>query len=181
GKTTDGVEPATDGLFTVSLNNPVSTPTTVTYTVSGTATAGTDYVTLTGTVVIPANTTSVTIPVVVMGDTIVEGIETVAVLVTNTSNASVSVNPSASSATVTISDDPLFSGSKVGIFKTKDAAEPSTNGLFTVSLNNPVSTPTTVTYTVSGTATAGKDYVTLTGTITIPANTTTIGIPVNVF
>jgi uncharacterized repeat protein (TIGR01451 family)/gliding motility-associated-like protein len=63
---------------------------------------------------------------------------------------------------------------------TSNAAEPSTNGLFTINLSNPVATPTVVTYAVTGTATNGTDYVNITNTITIPANTTSVAIPVTV-
>ena len=46
--------PTDNGQFTVSLTQASSTDTVVTYTVAGTATAGTDYTALTGTVTIPA-------------------------------------------------------------------------------------------------------------------------------
>ena len=82
---TDGAEPSTNGLFTVVLTNPVSIPTTVTYSVGGTATSGTDYTPIGTTVLIPANSTSATISVPVLNDNIVEtGGETVIVTLLST-------------------------------------------------------------------------------------------------
>ncbi len=51
----------------------------MTYTIgsTGTATAGTDYTALTGTVVIPAGRSSVTVPVAVQNDDLIEPAETV--------------------------------------------------------------------------------------------------------
>ena len=164
-----------DGLFTVTLTNPVSIPTTVTLAVTGTATEGTDYAAIGTTVLIPANSTSATIAVDVTGDNIVEtGGETVIVTLLSTNTAVTVGSPDA--ATVTIADD---DASEASITAT-DGAEPSTNGLFTVVLTNPVSIPTTVTYSVGGTATSGTDYTPIGTTVLIPANSTsaTISVPV---
>lgn len=59
------------------------------------------------------------------------------------------------------------------------AAEPSTDGLFTVSVTTPVCVATAVTYSVGGTATQGTDYATL-ATCTIPAGGTSATIAVDV-
>ncbi|MHC1707867.1 MAG: Calx-beta domain-containing protein [Bacteroidales bacterium] len=173
--TTQAAEPASDGLFTISFSNPVSTPTTVTYAVGGTAGGGIDYTALSNTVVMPAMNTSVTIPVDVIDDNIVEtGGETVIVSLVSTSNAV--VTPGApDEATVTIADN---DASVATITATTSAAEPSTNGLFTVNLSNPVSVATTITYTVLGSATAGTDYTALSGSVLIPAFATSATIPV---
>ena len=174
--TPNASEPNTDGLFTVSLNNPVSTPTTVTFNVTGTATNGTDYTNIPVTINIPANTTSITIPVDVINDSTVETIETVIITLVSTSNASVNVNTTP--ATVNIADED--SAIATVIATTPNASEPNTDGLFTVSVTNPISTPTTVTFTVTGTATNGTDYTNIPVTVVIPANTTSVTIPVDV-
>ena len=64
------------GLFTISINNPVATDTTVTFTVTGTASNGVDTVLIPVTAVIPAGQTSVTVPLIITDDTIVELTET---------------------------------------------------------------------------------------------------------
>ena len=57
-----------------------------------------------------------------------------------------------------------------------DAAEPGTDGLFRLVLEEAAATDTVVTYAVSGTATAGADYAALTGTATILAGQTSADI-----
>jgi gliding motility-associated-like protein/uncharacterized repeat protein (TIGR01451 family) len=104
--TTHASEPGTDGLFTLTLSNLVNVATTVNYTITGTATAGTDYTALTGSITIPANTTTITIPVGVIDDSLVEtGGETVVVTLTSTDTAVTIGTPAA--ATVTIADEEL--------------------------------------------------------------------------
>jgi antitoxin component of MazEF toxin-antitoxin module len=179
-------EPSTNGLFTVSLPTgvTVSEPVTVTYTVAGTAGAGVDYTTLTGSVVIPANSNSVTIPVTVIDDNNIEASETVIVTLTGGTSATYGTYTGTTAATVNIADDDNVAANKVIsiVATTPAASEPSTNGLFTVSLPTgvTVSEPVTVTYTVTGTAGAGTDYTTLTGTVIIPANSNSVTIPVTV-
>ena len=106
--TANGAEPGADGQFTVTLSNPSSTNTVVSYSVSGTANAGIDYTALTASVTILAGQTTATINVDVLDDTIVENTETVVVtLGTITSgDADISVG-SANTATVNIVDDDI--------------------------------------------------------------------------
>ncbi len=71
-------EPGADtGTFTVSRYGNTNRELTVYYTVAGTAGAGADYEALSGSVTIPANTLSATIPVRPIDDTKVEPTETV--------------------------------------------------------------------------------------------------------
>ena len=56
-----------------------STPTVIAYQIAGSATAGSDYTALSGTVTIPAGATSATIDVPVIDDQLVEGPENVRV------------------------------------------------------------------------------------------------------
>src|SRR5207237_2314670 len=53
---------------------------------------------------------------------------------------------------------------------TPNAAEPATNGVFTVYRTGDTGTPLTVNYTVGGTATPGADYALLSGSVTIAAD-----------
>src|SRR5690606_33840443 len=86
--TTNGAEPGTQGQFTISLAQPVTQAVTVNYTVTGTATSGVDYTALSGSVVIPANTTSVVLNVPVLDDMILENPnETVIVTLDSVSSA----------------------------------------------------------------------------------------------
>ncbi|KQM69470.1 hypothetical protein ASE74_05645 [Pedobacter sp. Leaf216] len=176
--TTDGAEPGTPGLFTFTLSNASTTDTQITYTVTGTATSGLDYTAIGNIVTIPAGQTTATVSVPVLNDNIAEGTETVILTMTAATN-NASITASNSPATVNITDNdtsvatitPGTPGNENG----------PANGTFTVTLSNPSSQPTTITYTLSGTAVEGSDYSTIvTKTITIPAGQTvgTITIPV---
>ena len=105
--TTDASEPSTNGVFTVNLSTASATDTVVGYSVAGTATAGTDYTALSGTVTISANTTSATISVPVIDDSLVEGDETVIVTLTGVTSGTASLSSTAAdlTATNTIGDD----------------------------------------------------------------------------
>ena len=68
----------TSGVFTISREEVSNAAMTVNFVVTGTATRGTDYVTLPATATIPAGALSVDVPVVPIDDSILEGNETVA-------------------------------------------------------------------------------------------------------
>ena len=172
-------EPGNNGQFTVTISNPSDTDTVISYVVSGDATPGSDYTTLSGTVTVLANATTATINVSVLDENLLEDNETVTVTLTGISSGDADVSLGAiASDTVTIADD---DAALVTIAATDaNAAEPGDNGQFTVSISNPSDTDTVVSYSVSGDATAGSDYTTLTGTVTILANATTAVLDVSV-
>jgi tartrate-resistant acid phosphatase type 5 len=96
-------EPGTDtGTLTFSRTGGTSTPLAVNYTVGGTATAGSDYVALPGTVTIPAGASSATVTVTPLDDTLVERTETVTVSLASSTAYNFG---SPSSATVSIADN----------------------------------------------------------------------------
>ena len=165
-------EPGDNGQFTVSLSNISNVDTDISYTITGTATATSDYIALTGTVTIPAGSTSQTIDVLVVNDNVLEASETVIVTISaiTSGDADVSIDPVNDTATVTIADEDLGTLSITANDAT--ASEPSDNGQFTVSLSNISNVDTDISYTITGTATATSDYIALTGTVTIPAGST---------
>ncbi|WP_184470989.1 Ig-like domain-containing protein, partial [Pedobacter sp. AK013] len=176
--TKDGAEPGTAGEFTFTLSNVSTTDTQITYSVSGTATSGSDYTSIGTTVTIPAGQTSVRVSVPVLDDNIAEGTETV-ILTMTAATSNPSITASTVPATVNITDnDTSVATITAG---TSGSENGPVNGTFTVTLSNPSSQPTTITYTLGGTATEGSDYSAIvTKTITIPAGQTTgtITIPV---
>lgn len=72
----------TTATFTVTRSGSTAAPATITYTVGGTATSGTDYTPLTGSVTIPAGQTSATITVTPIDDAALEGTESVVITLT---------------------------------------------------------------------------------------------------
>ena len=88
-------------MLTVSLSNALPYTVTVNYsTQDGTATAGSDYVAQSGTLVIPANSTSARLPIRILGDTTPEPDETFSVNVSSSS-----VSPTPASGTITLVND----------------------------------------------------------------------------
>ena len=163
-------EPGDSGQFSVTLNNPSDTDTVVAYTVSGTADSGDDYIALSGTVTIAAGTTEALIDVNVLDDVLLEGSESVTVSLDSISSGDTDISiGSANNATVFIADNDL---AEVNVQATTNASEPASNGQFTVTLSTPSNTDTIVSYTVAGDATAGTDYVALSGSVTILAGQT---------
>ncbi|MBB4110697.1 beta strand repeat-containing protein, partial [Pedobacter zeae] len=162
--TKDGAEPGTAGEFTFTLSNVSTSDTQITYSVTGTATSGSDYTSIGTTVTIPAGQSSVRVSVPVLDDNIAEGTETV-ILTMAAATSNPSVTASTVPATVNITDnDTSVATITAG---TSGSENGPVNGSFTVTLSNPSSQPTTITYTLGGTATEGSDYSTIvTKTIT---------------
>jgi hypothetical protein len=102
---TQAKEPSSKGVFTFSLSQAATTDTVVAYSVTGNATAGSDYTALSGTVTIPVNQQSATIDVSVLDDKIVENAESVIVSLTGATGDADLVLGANKTATVTIADD----------------------------------------------------------------------------
>jgi hypothetical protein len=166
------------GAFTVSRTGATSASLIVHYTVSGTAAATTDYTSLSGTVTIPSGAVSATIPVSPINDLTVETSETV--IATLSANAAYVLNPTSSSATVTIADNDLPAIS-IGDVAVVEGNSGSVTAAFVVTLSAPSSLPVTVHFaTADGTARAGKDYLSASGLLTIGAGLTNSGLTVSV-
>ena len=168
----------TNGLFTLTQSTSSDSDTVVSYTVSGTATATTDYTALTGTVTVPAGDTTATIDVAgIVADSLVEGVETVIVTLTATDNAGITVAASPNdTATVNIADADT---AEVSVAATTDGNEAGpVDGQFTVTQSVTSATDTVITYSIAGTATPTTDYTALTGTVTVLAGDTTATIDV---
>ena len=153
----------TTGAFRVSRTGSTASPLTVFYSVAGTATPGTDYTALPGSVTIPAGVAAANILVRPINDTLMEGNETV--VVTLSSRPAYTIG-SPSSATVTIISDKRVT--IAALDPTATEAGPTT-GAFRVSRTGSTASPLTVFYSVAGTATPGTDYTALPGSVTIPA------------
>ncbi|MEL6159317.1 MAG: malectin domain-containing carbohydrate-binding protein [Cyanobacteria bacterium J06627_32] len=101
-----GAEPAVNGQFQVSLSAATTTDTVIVYSVSGSASAGSDYIPLSGTVTVPAGELEATIDVAVLDDGAFDPDETVIVTLDSvtTVNSGVQIGTN-NVATVTIADD----------------------------------------------------------------------------
>lgn len=152
---------------------PSATPVTVDYlTQDGSAIAGSDYTSATGTATIPAGASTVLIPVITIDDGDIEGVEDFTVALSNAIGGQLAQSQSL----VTVIDNDAASLSIDGV----TVAETGAQALFTVTLSTPELTPVTVDYqTADGTAIAGADY-TAAGpaTLTFNPGETTQTIPV---
>jgi len=184
--TPNAAEPAVNGLFTIGFSSGLaaSVPVTVNYTITGTATNGIDYTTISLSTTILAGSTSAPVPVSVLDDNLIEGNETVTLTVTGAVSTIISpsgfVPGTSKVATVNIADD---DNSDMNVYVTgTDGAESGTNGSFTFSVapGKKTSVPITITYTISGTASDGLDYTSLPLIAVIPADSSsyTMSVPV---
>jgi len=164
--------------FTISLSNPSAAVVTVDWaTASGTATAGTDYVSGSGTVTFAPLDTSQTVTVTVNGDALYERDETVTVELSNATNAPIG-RPQGRGTIANDDAAPVISVSDRSVTE-GDAG--TTNLRLTLTISIVSGADATVQYATSdGTAAAGSDYVAASGTVTIPAGSTTATVDVTV-
>jgi len=171
--TTQGSEAGpTAGRFTVTQDGITDSPTVIAYAVTGTATAGSDYVTLSGTVTIPAGQTSAVIDVTVLDDQLIEGVQTVVVRLDEITSGDdrLEIDEDADAATVNITDNDTGLVSITAGTGVSEAGPLSST--FTVTQSGISDVPTVISYTISGTAASGSDFTALSGTVTIPAGQT---------
>jgi hypothetical protein len=141
---------------------------TVYYVTSGTASNGVDYVLLTNSLVFPDGVSTVYLDVTPLADSILEGTETATVTLVPTNTYVVDTNNF--TQTVNIID----SSTTVSIFFNQDAIETNSAagvgqvGIFNVSRSDTRGDypSLTVNYLITGTASNGVDYQTLSGTVT---------------
>jgi WD40 repeat protein len=149
---------------------------TVSYSVSGTATPGLDYVALPGSITFNPGETTKNISVQITDDTIDEPDETVILTLTGAINATpagITVH------TLTILDnDP---SPTVGFATSlSSASENAGTANIVLSLSAQSEKTVTVNYSVGGTATPGQDYVSLPGSITFYAGEQTKNIAITI-
>jgi len=175
---TQGAGVANNAVFAVHLTSPSANPVTVKYATSnGSAGVGVDYTATNGTLTFPPATTtqSVTVPI-----TAVSGFQ-------NSKNFYVSLS---APTNATIADGQgqatILNANHTAYITSDDVtiAEPA-SGTATVNvpvgLTSPSTFPVTVAWATSnGGAVAGTDYVAASGTVTIPANTTRVNVPLTV-
>ena len=170
--TASASEPTTDGLFTITRTGAIASAATVNLVVTGTATAGSDYVSIPLTATLAAGSATTTIPVSVLDDATGEGNETV--IVTLAAGGYSIGTPSA--ATVTIADDePTVS---IGASDASAAELGTDPGTITITRTGSTAASLTLDATISGTASAPDDYAALALPLTIPAGSASLTLTV---
>jgi len=175
-------EGAGTAAVTVRRFGDTTTPVSVNYATSdGTATAGSDYVSTSGTLTFNAGETSKTIAVPIIDDKLNEPDETFNLTLSSPTADGVLGSPS--TAVLTIADnDPPPTISIADVSSVEGNSGTKTFN-FTVNLSAPSSKPITVKYaTVDGSAiTWGSDYAATSGTLTFDPGQTSKTIPVTVY
>jgi hypothetical protein len=164
--------------FQVSLTLPSGQPVTVPYaTANGTATAGTDYQAVSGTLTFAPGAQSRTVAVPVIGDAGDEGNKTFTLNLGTPVNAFIADGQGL--ATILDDDGPALSvGDPAAV---AEGSSGTTSVQFAVSLASPPAVATTVSYqTADGSANAGADYVAASGTLTFAPGTQTQNVSVAV-
>jgi ELWxxDGT repeat protein len=172
----EGNSGSVNAVFTVNLSFAYCSPVAVNYfTVDSSATAGSDYTSVSGVLIFPANTTTKTILVPVKGDMLDEINELFKLVLTNPVNATLNT----STVTCTIQDDdpePTALINDVTVYENVGQA------ILTVGISAPSGKPVKVKYrTNNGSATQPQDYVRVAnGDATIAPGMTTAQIPVTI-
>lgn len=159
-------------LVTFTVDKPSPHQITVEYaTISASATSELDFVTMTGTLVIPANTTSVNIEVPILADNLEEEDETFSIKLTHPCNAFLAKDE----GVVTILDTKLSIENALVVERQGNSAS------LDVRVNKPSPKEVSVNYVTKPiSASSGLDYSSQSGTLIIPANASSgsISIPI---
>lgn len=178
---TEGNTGTTSAIFTVSLSNAYNRSITVHYqTAEGSASASVDYAASSGDVIFLAGETSKTIPVAVIGDRLAEQPENFFVNLSAPSNAAITRGQGVGTI---LDNEPRISINNVSMKEGNGNGKNTTAFVFTVTLSAAYDQAVTVNYATvaGGTATAGIDYQSKTGTVTFMAGETTKTITIFVY
>lgn len=173
-------DPANNGHFRVHLSkqNSTGSPITVNYTVSGTATAGSDYVPLGGSVAVPsgASSSDITVDVTGMEDDLLEGTQTVVVTLSGTDNPQVTIDGAGNQAIIGIIDDEIQTATASLQVAQNGSEVGPTDVIYRVMLTNQNETGAPIAFSINpagGSAVAGTDYIDFSGqTISVPNGAT---------
>lgn len=171
-------EPSDTGSFRITTTGTGSGNITVRYAVSGTATPGSDYTALTGTLSMAKNTNA-TLTISPINDSLQEDAESV--VVTLLPDPAYQVDVSQPEAMLVIRDNNHASTVNVS-FSTLTMAENGNSKLFLSRTSSTGAASTsgnlTVNYALSGTATPEVDYTGLTGTAVIPSGASNVSVDI---
>jgi len=138
--------------------------TTITFTTGGTARSGSDYFPEDLEIDLPANAETVTVTFETKDDTTVENDETLSITVTPNANETYAVgSPSSASTTIESNDLPEL------VIEGGGSISEGSSGEFIIRADQPVVEDTSINYSLSGSATPGRDFNELSGTVVMPA------------
>lgn len=144
------------------------------YFITGTATNGVDYQTLSGKVVIQENELKGSIKLDVTDDHVADPEETVTIKLKVFPNSLYILGDPRTQTLI------IHEYKKIVTIKANDSAaiEPHEIGNFQITKVDPIGEPLLVNVSITGTATNGVDYQTIPGSITVPSDTSVANVPV---
>ena len=131
------------GIFTFARTGNLSDPLLVHYAISGTATAGTDYVVLLGTLTIPSGEANASVSVIPLDDTLPELDKTIVLTLLANPAYRIGQKGLPSSATVTLRDNDAVPSGPIHVQVAADGA-----ATYLLTLHNPANTAQTFTLTL---------------------------------
>lgn len=167
------VEGGVNGGFVFTRTGPATNSLTINFTIGGTAAAGTRFQALPNSITLPAGQTSAVLPVLAVNDNVIEGEQTVILWLTDNEAYRVAYP---SSATVTIQDNDQRVWIEASDFYSSKYGPDL--GQFTFSRLGTTNLPTTLHFSISGTASNGFDYAVISNSIVIPAGSATATLPI---
>lgn len=177
--TQSGAESVGTLVATITASEAPTADLSIPFTVTGTASDGSDFTITASPVTLAAGQTSVNISINVIDDSIDEIDETVELVIQSTTGAVLGANVT-HTATITDNDEPaptpivtLSSGSQ-------SVAENGGTINITVNLSNAADEDVTIPFSIEGTATDGSDFTISASPLVIPAGTTSGNITVSV-
>jgi ribosomal protein L35AE/L33A len=175
---TEGDSGTVNASFTVSLSAASGREVSVGYTTAdASALAGSDYVTTSGTLLIPAGTSALAVDVPIIGDTFAEGTETFMLRIAVPVGATIADDTGLG----TVLDSDQAAVLSIGGATVTEGNSGAQNATFTVTLSPAAAQAVTVTFaTADGSALAGSDYTATSGTLTFDPGVTsrTVIVPI---
>jgi hypothetical protein len=167
-------EPGSSGRFTIQRDGDITSAVVVYYTLTGSASNGVDYASPSGSVTLPAGATATDVILSALNDALVEGDETVTLVVAT--NAAYDVG-TPGSATLSLRDDERVTVSVSAA--DNSASEPGSDfGTFSISRSGSTSGNLTVNLVINGTAIGGVDYVPFENPVVIPDGNSSVTLTV---
>ncbi|WP_225000346.1 Calx-beta domain-containing protein [Cesiribacter sp. SM1] len=168
-------EPDQNGRFVINVTRALDENLVISFRLRGTATEKDDYKQHSMQVTLEKGKTTAEVIIEVEDDKEVEEDETVIITLEAPDRNDVVLQENNKSATLLIKDNDK---AVLSVAVTKHAAEDERYGIFSISTTAPVSRPVTISYSVEGTATPGKDYQVLKGEVVLPAKAMEIAVEV---
>jgi Ca2+-binding RTX toxin-like protein len=140
-------------VYTFTRTGLITNPLNVNYTIGGTATNGTDYATITNSVIFAANSATATVTVNPTADTIIENNETVALTLATGTGYTIGTT-TAVTGTITNDDGPIIS---LGLNYSAISEDSPSNFIYTFTRTGATTNALIVNYSIAGTA-LSTDY-----------------------